>query len=62
MTKENYQKAVLIITAFDNDGIHTDVLTGSGPVGREDMTPVIGLGTPISGLADLQGQRDTFGS
>ncbi len=60
MTKENYQKAVLVIVSFENDRIHTDI-NASGPVSFEDRLPVIGLGSPISGLADLQGQRDTFG-
>ena len=63
LNKESYKKAVLVITVFENDGIHTDALSGSGPnyARSSDMLPVLTLGNPISGLADLSGQRDTMG-
>lgn len=59
MNKETYQKAVLVITTFENDRIHTDI-SASAPTRSGDALSIIRIGSPISSLSDLVGQRDTF--
>lgn len=63
MNKVTYEKAKLVITQFDHDGIYTDTLVGSAPVRSNNMLPIISLGSPIAGVggSDITGTRDSFG-
>ena len=54
--KEIYERTKLNVIAFDSDGIHTDVINGSGPNTTPNGTMVLGgTWTPPGAL---RGYRD----